>query len=209
MRTAGLVALLVAVAAALGLAGYYQGGRSDALEDARYLERYADRLIDQGRTGDALGPGREAMLLKVNASAGIAVNHALAERMAFERYRSGIGGIRAAGYADGLEDRLSQRQIMALWLETVEMGASHEGWMQGFFPTSVRIFGRLPARLTDAEFLRLAAVVLAPRRFHLEGPDSALDRRVARLQRLVAGDCRPRDETDVWLQGCARDPDDD
>lgn len=209
MKSAGLILVLILVAAALSLAGYYEGGRSDALEDSRYLERYADKLIDQGRTGEALGPGREAMLLKVNASAGMAVNQLLAERMAFERYRSGIGGIRAGGYAEGLEDRLSQRQIMALWLETVDMGRSRKGWMQGFFPTSVRIFGRLPARLTDAEFLRLAAVLLAPRRFRLEGPDPALDERVERLQRLVVGDCRPHDESDVWLQGCARDSDDD
>ncbi len=209
MKTPWFIAILVAIAGALGLAGYYEGGRSDALEDSRYLERYADKLIDQGRTGEALGPGRESMLFKVNASAGIDVNQSLAERMALERYGHGIGVIRAAGYAQGLEERLSQRQIMAVWLETVDMGGSHKGWMQGFFPTSVRVFGRLPARLTDEEFLRLAAVIIAPRRYHLEGPDPALDERVERLSRLVAGDCRPRDETDIWLQGCDTDADGD
>lgn len=205
MKKLALVVLLVLCAVAVGLFGYYRIARSDAIDDSRYLERYADKLIDQGRTGDALGPGREATLFRIHALAGTTVSQSLAKHLAFERYRGGIGGIRVAGYAQGLEERLSQRQIMALWLETVEMGSSDEGWMQGFFATSYRIYDRLPARLTDREFLRLAAVIFAPRRYRLEGRDAALDERVDRLERFIAGDCRPRDETDTQLEGCADD----
>ena len=94
---------------------------------------------------------------------------------------------------------------MALWLEIVEMGSSKNGWMQGFFATSYRIYGRLPARLTDREFLHLAAVIFAPRRYRLAGQDPALEERVDRLERFIAGDCRPRDESDAKLEGCADD----
>lgn len=205
MKKLALVVLLALFAVAVGLVGYYRSARSDALEDSRYLERYADKLIDQGRTGDALGQGREAVLFRIHALAGTTVSQSLAKRLAFERYRAGIGGIRVAGYAQGLEERLSQRQIMALWLETVEMGRSGKGWMQGFFSTSYRVYGRLPARLTDREFLHLAAVIFAPRRYRLEGQDAALEERVDRLERFIAGDCRPRDETDTKLEGCAED----
>jgi membrane peptidoglycan carboxypeptidase len=205
MKKFALVVLLALFAVAVGLVGYYRSARSDAIEDSRYLERYADKLIDQGRTGDALGTGREAMLFRIHALAGTTVSQSLAKRLAFERYRAGIGGIRVAGYAQGLEERLSQRQIMALWLETVEMGRSGKGWMQGFFATSYRIYDRLPARLTDREFLHLAAVIFAPRRYRLEGQDAALEERVDRLERFIVGDCRPRDETDTKLEGCAED----
>jgi monofunctional biosynthetic peptidoglycan transglycosylase len=205
MKKLALVVLLALFAVAVGLVGYYRSARSDALEDSRYLERYADKLIDQGRTGDALGTGRETMLFRIHALAGTTVSQSLAKRLAFERYRAGIGGIRVAGYAQGLEERLSQRQIMALWLETVEMGRSGKGWMQGFFSTSYRVYNRLPARLTDREFLHLAAVIFAPRRYRLEGQDAALEERVDRLERFIAGDCRPRDETDTKLEGCAED----
>ncbi len=205
MKKLALVALLAVFAIAVGLVGYYRSARSDAIEDSRYLERYADKLIGQGRTGEALGEGREAILLRVHASAGTSVSQSLAKRLAFQNFRGGLGGIRAAGYAQGLEERLSQRQIMALWLETVEMGASDKGWMQGFFATSYRVYDRLPARLTDREFLHLAAVIFAPRRYRLIGEDQALDERVDRLERLIAGDCRPRDESDTKLEGCAAD----
>jgi monofunctional glycosyltransferase len=201
--------MLALAAVIVGLVGYYRIARSDAIEDSRYLERYADKLIDQGRTGEALGEGREAVLLRVHASAGTTVSQSLAKRLAFEKYRGGIGGIRAAGYAEGLEERLSQRQIMALWLETVEMGPSDKGWMQGFFATSYHVYGRLPARLTDREFLHLAAVIFAPRRYHLQRPDPALEERVDRLERLIAGECRLREDGDSRLEACATDPDAD
>lgn len=205
MKRFAFVLLLALFAVAVGLIGYYRVARADAIEDSRYLERYADKLIDQGRTGDALGQGREAVLFRLHALAGTTVSQSLAKRLAFEHYRGGLGGIRAAGYAQGLEERLSQRQIMALWLETVEMGASDKGWMEGFFATSYRVYGRLPARLTDREFLHLAAVIFAPRRYHLNGQDPALEDRVDRLERLISDDCRPRDETDLKLEGCADD----
>lgn len=203
MKAPVLAGLLAVAGIGVGIGGYYQTARSDAIEDSRYLERLADRLIAKGRTGESLGPEREAMLVAVVGSMGTSLSQSLAERLGFEHYRGGIAQIRASGYAQGLEERLSLRQITALWLETVEMGSSDDGWMQGFIPTSVRIYGRLPERLTDAEFLRLAAVVIAPRRYRLDRPDPALDERVARLQRLLERECEPRDESDVWLEDCA------
>jgi hypothetical protein len=210
MRNALFVLLLLVFGVVAGLGGYYADGRSDAIEDARPLTRLANRLIEHGEGGEGLGAGREAMLLAVQdpaftapASNSTTLTQSLAERLAFDHFEPGIAKIRLSGYASGLETQLSKPHLLALWLETVEMGKGPRGWITGFYEASKTIYHRPPARLTDDEFLRLVAVVVAPTRFHLEGPDPALDARVARIRRLLAGQCRARGKGDVWLAGCA------
>jgi hypothetical protein len=210
LRKALFVLLLLVFGLVAGLGGYYAGGRSDAIDDARPLIRLANRLIDHGEGGEGLGPTREAMLLAVQDPAFAApgansttLTRSLAERLAFDRYASGVAQIRRSGYISGLETELSQPQLLALWLETVEMGKGPRGWIRGFYEASKTIYKRPPAQLTDDEFLRLVAVVAAPTHFDLNGSDPGLDARVARIRRLLAGQCRQHDRSDLWLSGCA------
>lgn len=211
-------ALLVLFALVVGLLAYGAGGRSDALSDSVSLARKANWLIAHDRGGDDLGPGRAAILLAVEdpnfllhegddfgarPGGSTTLTQALAQRLAFERYRPGIAEIRRAGYVRGLEQRLTKAQILALWLETVEMGRSRVGGLRGLFTASRVVYGRPPSELTNAEFLRLVAVVIAPARFHLEGPGPALDERVERIERLISGHRRAASGSDLELQECA------
>lgn len=204
--------LLVAAALAYGAIGY-----SDALSDAEGLARRADALIAEGRGGDDLGGDRLKQLLMVQdpafqdhagvdlttAGAGLTtVTQSLAKRTAFENFKPGIGKIRQTGYAIGLEQRLTKDQIMALWLDTVEMGTGPDGWMKGFYSASEAVYGKSPAELSDRQFLSLVAVLIAPSRYDLLREDPQLEDRVARIERLVAGSCAPADHGDVWLDGC-------
>ncbi|MCF1503599.1 transglycosylase domain-containing protein [Afifella sp. H1R] len=132
------------------------------------------------------------------------ITQSAAKRLAFEEFHPGLGKIRQTGYALGMESRLSKEQILALWLETLEMGNGPDGWMAGFHSASSAIYGRPPAELTEAEFIRLVAVLIAPASYDLAGSDAKLDERVARIQRLVAGACAPSGFSDVWLQGCGQ-----
>ncbi|MBD8901633.1 glycosyl transferase [Methylobacterium bullatum] len=132
------------------------------------------------------------------------ISQSAAKRLAFREFRPGIGKVRQTGYALGLESRLSKEQILALWLDTLEMGSGPNGWMIGFHSASSTIYGRGPAELTDAEFIRLAAVLIAPASYDLSHADAKLDDRAARIQRLVAGECAPTGFWDVWLEGCRR-----
>jgi len=218
VRTVLLVAALVLFSVGVGFYGYYAGGRADAADDAPYLARHAMRLVAQGQGPDDLGPGRAEVLLAVQepeiffrdgvdldtADAGkSALSYEVAQPLAFDHDRSEIAKLRQAGYGLGLEKRLTKRQILALWLETVDMGMGPEGPMRGFFGASRAVFGKSPARLSDDEFVRLAAAVIAPRRLHLDGEDRALDNRVRRIEKLLARACRPEGNGDVWLEGCA------
>lgn len=205
-------ALLLVIPVGSGVMGYI-----DARADADRLRKQADELIANGRGGGYLGSEYLAILLKVEdpnftahygvdfstPSAGLTtITQSASKRLAFDEFRPGFAKIRQTGYALGLESRLSKDQILALWLDTLEMGKGPNGWMTGFDRASAEIYGRRPVDLSTAEFIRLVAVLIAPSSYQLTRDDTGLDERAKRIQRLVAGTCAPRGWTDVWLESC-------
>lgn len=197
---------------------YAAKGYIDALRSAEALAARADRLIAANRGAEGLGPGRAELLLRVEdpgfwAHGGVDVTtpgagmtsltQSLAKRLAFDSFRPGFRKIRQTTYAMGLEARLSKPRILALFLETVPLGRGPDGWMTGIHAASQAVYGRPPAALDDRQFLSLVAVMIAPGRFSLLTPDPDLDERIDRIERMIAGRCRPRDGRDVWLEGCA------
>lgn len=211
-----LVLLIVAVAL-YGGKGYW-----DALSDAPQLRQRANNLIAQGQGGVSLGAEHLAILLKVEdpnfanhagvdfstpGAGATTITQSASKRLAFKKFHPGIGKIRQTGYAMGLESRLSKEQILALWLDTLEMGNGPDGWITGFHKASSAIYDRPPAELSNTEFIRLVAVLISPGTYKLGDNDTALNERVARIERLVAGACAPKGLGDVWLEGC-RQPSD-
>lgn len=207
-----LLGALVVAVFVYGAIGYW-----DALSDAPQLRQRADDLIAEGRGGASLDPEHLAILLKVEdpgfaehigvdfstpGAGATTITQSASKRLAFDRFRPGIGKIRQTGYALGLESRLTKPQILALWLDTLEMGEGADGWIIGFHNASDAIYGRPPAELSTAEFTRLVAVLIAPGSYRLGSDDPQLDERVARIGRLVAGACTPEGLGDVWLEGC-------
>ena len=209
-----LAAVIVLVVIWSGGKGYY-----DALAEAEQLSARADRLIGERRSGSSIGPEHLAMLIRVQdpgfsdhkgvdlttPGAGLTtITQSLAKRLGFDDFQPGFAKIRQTGYALGLEARLNKAQILALWLDTVEMGNGPGGWMTGFHAASQAVYDRPPSKLDNKEFLRLAAVLIAPGAYDLTQADAKLDERVNRLERLIAGECEPTGLNDVWLEGCGR-----
>ncbi|WP_283195241.1 transglycosylase domain-containing protein [Rhizobium sp. AN80A] len=206
------LALLIVGVVLYGGKGYW-----DALADAPHLRQRADELIAQGRGGASLGAGHLTILLKVEdpnfanhagvdfstpGAGATTITQSASKRLAFKKFHPGIGKFRQTGYALGLERKLSKEQILALWLDTLEMGKGPEGWITGFHKASSVIYGRPPADLSDTEFIRLVAVLISPGSYKLAESDPTLDERVGRIERLMAGSCAPERLTDVWLEGC-------
>lgn len=211
--TAAAVLLIFAVILGYGAYGYF-----DAITDSVELETRANSLIEQKLGGASLGEDRYHQLLAVQdpaferhsgvdlttPGAGITtVTQSLAKRVGFENFTPGIGKIRQTGYAIGLERRLSKEQIMALWLDTLEMGRGPDGWVTGFHRMSKVVYGATPDTITDDEYLSLLAVLISPGRYNLDSDDQALQERTDRIRRLVSGACAPNDNSDVWLDGCS------
>jgi len=206
------------ISAVLAVVLIYGGkGYRDALLNSDTLRLRADRLIAQARGASSLGEDHLRILLKVEdpnfwqhpgvdfsspGAGATTITQSASKRLAFKEFRPGFGKIRQTGYALGLERRLSKEQILALWLETLQMGNGPGGWMTGFHHASSAIFGRAPSELSKAEFIRLVAVLIAPAQYDLARHDAALDERVGRIERLVAGTCTPSGHGDVWLEGC-------
>lgn len=218
-KFAGLfLGLLIIGAFLYGGKGYW-----DALSDAPQLRHRADELIALGRGGASLGAEHLAILLQVedpnfadhagvdfstSGAGATTITQSVSKRLAFKNFQPGIGKIRQTGYAMGLETQLSKKQILALWLDTLEMGEGPDGWITGFHKASSAIYGRSPIELSNTEFIRLVSVLIAPGSFKLGENDAALDERAGRIERLVQGVCEPKGLGDVWLEGC-RQPDDD
>lgn len=194
------------------------GGWMDARDQAEALASQADAIIASGRGPDDLGSGQFAQLLAVqdpafathtgvdfkSPGAGLTtMTQSVSKRLAFDEFEPGWAKLRQTGFAIALETRLSKQQIAALWLETAEMGVTDAGWTVGFFAASEALHDRGPSRLDDEDYADLVARLIAPGR--LSRPDGAVEReaRAARILRLWAGDCAPRDHGDVWLEGCA------
>ncbi|WP_299939256.1 transglycosylase domain-containing protein [uncultured Nitratireductor sp.] len=213
LKTASTLILAI-FAAALAYGGW---GYLDAIKDADALKLRADALIAENRGGQSLGDARLQQLLQVQdpnfqghsgvdmitPGAGVTtITQSAAKRLAFEAFKPGIGKIRQTGYALGLESELTKEQILALWLDTLEMGKGPDGWVTGFHRASEKVFGKAPTDLQETEFLSLVAVLIAPGKYRLGTDDPALAERVERIARLVSGSCSPLDNGDVWLEGC-------
>jgi membrane peptidoglycan carboxypeptidase len=209
--------VLILLAAFSTLVIYAGFGYVDALRESAGLKERADALISARRGPDDLSQGKLQQLLRVEDPAfwqhgGVDVQtdgaglttltQSLSKRLAFKRFKPGLPKIRQTTYAWGLEARLSKKQILALFLDTAQLGRGAHGWMQGIFATSVQLYGKQPAELTDRQWHRLIAVLIAPKEFDLLAPDNRLDDRVRRIERLLGGKCSPQGERDVWLTGC-------
>lgn len=208
---------LVVVLALIAAGGYGAKGYYDATSASDLLRDRADKLIANDRGGDALGAQKLGQLLLVQdptfrshsgvdhsaPGAGVTtITQSVSKRLAFEKFTPGLGKIRQTGYALGLEGTLSKDQILALWLDTLEMGNGPEGWMTGFHTASEAIYSQPPASLTDEQYFRLLAVLIAPGKYNLLSNDDDLSDRVKRIAKRIAGDCSPIDNSDVWLDGC-------
>lgn len=207
-----LLALLVVALAAYGGKGFV-----DAKLASEDLRNRANGLMAGARGGPDLGAERLQWLLRVqdpafwdhggvdfstDGAGATTISQSVSKRLAFERFKPGIGKVRQTGYALGLEQNLTKDQILALWLDSLEMGHGPDGWMTGFFEASTEIYGATPSQIADTEFLSLVAVLIAPGTFDLRRPDRALAARVERIERLIANACAPLDHGDVWLEGC-------
>ena len=208
---------IVFVVLIAGCGGYFAYGFFDAISDADALRARADRIIAASHGGSSLGEERYRQMLMVQdpqfehhsgvdmttpGAGATTISQSLAKRVGFEHFTPGVGKIRQTGYALGLERELSKAQIMALWLDTLEMGHGPNGWVTGFYHMSEALYGAPPSEISDDQYLSLLAVLIAPGRFMIGTGDKALADRVSRIRRRVAGECTPIDNADVWLEGC-------
>ncbi|MEE9432728.1 MAG: transglycosylase domain-containing protein [Sphingorhabdus sp.] len=210
-----IVAVPLALVAALflyGLSGWF-----DARSEAPELRQAADQLIAQGRGANRLSKENMQLLLAVEdpsfadnngtdfSSKGAGkttITQSLSKRLAFDDFKPGIQKIRQTGYAIGLKQKLSNDQILALFLANASFSGSDHRWTKSFHAASERFFAIPLQKLDDGRFAMMVAALIAPANLNLDRPSGKLTERVRRIKRLNAGNCQPSDHSDVWLEGC-------
>lgn len=205
-------------AALLALVLYAADGYRDALRDAPRLKTLANVIIEDGRGPDSLEPWQLEAYLQVEDPAffdhsgvdlsspsggATTISQSLAKRLAFKDFRRGIGRIRQTAYAVALENELDKTEILALALDLAPMGTKDGQWITGVHTASQAFFASPVADLDRRDYLSLIAVMIAPGDLRVSAPDLALERRVARIDRLIRGECVPTSNSDIWLNGCS------
>lgn len=199
------------------LLGYGLFGYGSAALDSEKLQRRAQTLISERKGAYALGPNRLELLLNVEdpgffSHSGVDFNskgagattltQSLAKRLAFNKFRPGIGKIKQTTYAMSLEQRLTKNEILALFFESVPMGRGPDGWTTGFFNASHAFYGGPPSKISDNEYIELISVMIAPSRLNYITRNEEFESRLLRITRLNNGECEPLSHRDVWLEGC-------
>ena len=176
-------------------------------------------LAEEGHGLDGINPDYLRILILVedpgfavhkgvdlsNKGAGMTtMTQSLSKRLGFRQFKPGLKKIRQTGYAVGLETVLTKEEILTLWLDLVPMGRDAEGhWTTGFYRASLAFYGKPLSELSEAEFIELVSVPIAPALMSPLKRGDDFEMRVERITRRAAGECAPVSVRDVWLEGCS------
>lgn len=103
-----------------------------------------------------------------------------------------------------LDAKLPKRNQLALYVADVYMGASDGKQIVGL-PMAAETYLRKPLdEASEAEFIALVAMIKAPNQYHPLLHPEQHTARVARIEALLAGKCRPDGWFDTVYDACAR-----
>lgn len=101
-----------------------------------------------------------------------------------------------------LDSRMTKHDQLARYVATVYMG-THEGQqVSGLAPAARNYLGKPLEATSEAEFVKLVAMIKAPNQYHPTRGPEALAQRVARIEALLAGRCTPSGWFDTEFKDC-------
>lgn len=182
------------------------------------VHRAEEEVADPLAPGD-LPPSRIADLLAVEdpgffAHPGIDVStpgagwttitQGLAKDLYFDAFHPGpLAKIEQSLAALVLDARVSKERQLALFLGSAYLGETDEGAVNGFATAARAWLGKDVRELERREFLSLVAMAIGPNAYGVASRPAQNAERVARIERLLAGKCRPAGWRDVTYERCA------
>ncbi|MGH7566771.1 MAG: transglycosylase domain-containing protein [Gemmatimonadota bacterium] len=134
------------------------------------------------------------------------ITQGLAKDLYFEEFRPGpIAKLQQSLAAIVLDARTSKDRQLRLFLGRAYLGETATGAVNGFAPAARVWFRKDIHRLDRREFLSLVAMVIGPNEYGIADHPQRNAERVARIERLLAGECRPTGWRDVTYGACARE----
>lgn len=166
-----------------------------------------------------LGPKRRSMLLAVEdpgffrhrgfdmstpGQGRTNLTQSLVKIFYFDRFRPGFAKIEQSLIARFvLDPAMSKEAQLRAYLNHARFGQVEGRPVTGFAQAARAFYGREFRELTDREFLSLVAMQIAPRELDPLRQPKANAERVRRIERLLAGQCRPASVDDVRYPACA------
>lgn len=210
--------LLLAIVTVALFYGLYLGWRV-VTERGRVSDR-VDAIIAAADPADVtLTPQRTAILLRVedptfwtnngidfsSPGAGMTtLSQSLGKRIFFERFRPGFPkGELIVLTRFALYPKVDKQRTLKAFLATAYYGHRDGRALIGTGPAARAWFGKSLAALSDREYLSLIAMGPSPKTLDPLRHSAANAERVARIERLLARQCKPDGLRDVMLKGCA------
>lgn len=132
------------------------------------------------------------------------ITQGLAKDLYFDAFRPGpLAKLEQSLAALALDARISKERQLALFLGSAYLGETGEDAVNGFAPAARAWLGRDVRELDRREFLALVAMAIGPNEYGIADNPERNAERVARIERLLAGECRPAGWRDVTYERCA------
>lgn len=120
----------------------------------------------------------------------------------FERFKPGIAKFKQSLIALVLNSRVDKDTQLRIFVNTVYMG-THDGQRVGEFNDAARAYYEKNfSELTKDEYLSLVAMLVAPDGLNVQKYPAENAERVKRIKRLLAGECQPDGNGDVYYEAC-------
>jgi membrane peptidoglycan carboxypeptidase len=134
------------------------------------------------------------------------ITQGLAKDLYFQEFRPGpIAKLEQSLAAIVLDARTSKDRQLGLFLGRAYLGEAENDAVNGFAPAA-RVWLEKDVRELDRrEFLALVAMVIGPNEYGIADHPQRNAERVERIERLLAGECRPTGWRDVTYGECARE----
>lgn len=183
------------------------------------IVREAEASIAEPLEPDELPPGRIEDLLAVEdpgfrshhgidvstlGTGWTTITQGLAKDLYFDTFRPGpLAKLEQSLAALVLDARASKDRQLRLFLGRAYLGEAPTGPVNGFALAARVWLGKDVGDLDRREFLALVAMVIGPNEYGIAEQPERNAERVARIERLLAGECRPEGWRDVTYEACA------
>lgn len=210
------IGLAVAALALLHLG--YLGWR--VVDERRDVAERIDAIIADADPDElSLPPRRVAILLRIEdptfwtnkgidlstPGAGMTtLSQGLGKRIFFEHFKPGFAkGELMALTRFALFPKVDKDRTLKAVIASAYFGTYRGRSVYGFADGARTWFGKPLSQLSNREYLELEAMLVAPDQLKPGRDDAGRRERASRIERLLAGQCKPTGLRDVMLEGCA------
>lgn len=131
------------------------------------------------------------------------ITQGLAKRLFFEEFEAGPWNkLRQSIAALALDRRMNKVEQLGLFVDIVPMGVDGDTPVSGLGEAAHAYYGTELAEIDALQYQSLVAMIVGPFAYHVRDQPARNAQRVARIDRLLAGECRPAGFRDVYYKDC-------